>query len=101
MKKLKSRFIEIVNELHKGDKKRKEIKFLPSLETVSFTAKNTARTTKRSEVQGARHNLEKMSNTFDFKRVYEMKGRLLEDDGRGVLEVDSRFDGLMGGSVGM
>lgn len=44
MKKLKSRFIEIVNELHKGDKKRKEIRFLPSIETTAFTARRTGRT---------------------------------------------------------
>lgn len=65
MKKLKSRFIEIVNELHKGDKKRKENKFLPSIETVSFTANNTART-KRTNNNGQK--LDKLSNTFDFHR---------------------------------
>ncbi len=66
MKKLKSRFIEIVNELHKGDKKRKENKFLPSIETVSFTANTTART-KKSKPAGIAQ-IQGMSNTFDLSR---------------------------------
>lgn len=44
MKKLKSRFIEIVNELNKGDRKRKEDQFvLPSIDSIASSIQNSAR----------------------------------------------------------
>lgn len=80
MKKLKSRFIEIVNDLEKGDRKRKEIKFLPSIQTIDLKTSKTARQVGEKKLK----DLEYSSRTIDLRGGHNLRSMSMPRDMRPV-----------------